>query len=133
MLGTWRRVLRLCGLLLGGWIYRSQEQTARLKQVAEERVVALLNASQSPCQNWFERLEPYRKDADPLLQRVMMNTDTSRREKLHAQIALLPVDATLKEPLQRELLMSEPADVCAARCLVAPCRGDRRFLLESVP
>jgi serine/threonine protein kinase/formylglycine-generating enzyme required for sulfatase activity len=65
----------------------------------------------------IKRLTDYRRWADPLLRRMIRDSGESSRDRLHASLALLPVDPTQAEYVARRLLGVAPAELpvlCAA-------------------
>ena len=62
----------------------------------------------------------YRKWTDPLLRQEYDKAATNSRQKLHASLALLPVDATQVDYLYGRLLDAEPQEVPVIRDALAP-------------
>lgn len=75
---------------------------------ATTMVNALLSARPDDVPKIIEGLKPYRKIANPLLQRVAESPDSNRVPKLHASMALLSTDRTQEEAVYAGLLNAAP-------------------------
>ena len=63
----------------------------------------------------------YRRWADPAL-KTLMGAPTTRRQKLHASLALLPVDSSQLPFLEKHLLDATPAELPVIRDALKPHR-----------
>jgi formylglycine-generating enzyme required for sulfatase activity len=68
-------------------------------------------------------LSGYRRWADPRLCRLLSESGESGRERLHASLALLPVDPSQADYLGRRLLGIAPAELPVLRAALAPHRA----------
>jgi serine/threonine protein kinase/formylglycine-generating enzyme required for sulfatase activity len=66
----------------------------------------------------------YRRWVDPLLRAEYAKAPASSQRKLHAGLALLPVDASLVADLYHELLDAQPHDVPVIRDALAPHKDE---------
>ncbi len=62
-----------------------------------------------------EQLDGYRRQANSGLKALVLNADDTSREKLHASLALLPVDSTQLPFLEKRLLVATPAELRVIR------------------
>jgi serine/threonine protein kinase/formylglycine-generating enzyme required for sulfatase activity len=95
---------------LGGWIGFELRGGSR----AEDLLVLLGAADTSDVPQIVAQLEPYRRWANPLLAR-MTAPDTDPKVRLHASLALLPVDAGQVDYLYERLLHAEAHEVPVLR------------------
>jgi serine/threonine protein kinase/formylglycine-generating enzyme required for sulfatase activity len=129
---TERRMMRRAGRLHGlrasglaaliavttwGWI----EGSGNLR--AEDLVGSLRAAGTADVPSLIEQLATFRRWADWRLRRMLSDSDESRRDYLHASLALLPVDPSQAEYLGRRLLAGEPAELSVLRAALAPHRS----------
>ena len=70
-----------------------------------------------------KQLASYRWWADPRLRRMLRDSDESGRDRLHASLALLPVDSSQAHYLGRRLLGTAPAELMVLRAALAPHRS----------
>ena len=70
-----------------------------------------------------EQLSGYRRWADPQLVRLSQVTDPQKRERLHASLALLPVDATQVDYLFNCLLSASLSELPVLRDALKPYRS----------
>jgi serine/threonine protein kinase/formylglycine-generating enzyme required for sulfatase activity len=108
-------VLLLVLLMLGGGGY---EVYGRLR--AESLVDALVTAETADVPRLVEQLPPYRRWADPRLRRHAREAPDDSKERLHASVALLPVDDSQAEYLYQRLLHSGPAELPVIRDALLP-------------
>src|SRR5262249_49284062 len=71
----------------------------------------------------IEQIAGYRRWANPRLVQLLEETQISRRERLHASLALLPGDATQVPALYDCLITAAPADLPVLRDALAPYRS----------
>src|SRR5207253_198863 len=71
---------------------------------AEQLVKGLLQAEDSQVPALVRNLDRYRKHVDPRLRVVLDDPDSSPTERLHASLALLPVDSGQADYLHARLL-----------------------------
>jgi hypothetical protein len=67
-----------------------------------------------------QQLTGYRRWADPQLVRVVQSADAQGRERLHASLALLPVDTTQVDFLFNRLLSATPSELPVLRDALKP-------------
>jgi formylglycine-generating enzyme required for sulfatase activity/tetratricopeptide (TPR) repeat protein len=70
-----------------------------------------------------KQLPSYRRWADPELVRVVQSADPQGRERLHASLALLPIDATQVDYLLNRLLTATPGELAVLRDALEPHRS----------
>jgi serine/threonine protein kinase/formylglycine-generating enzyme required for sulfatase activity len=78
------------------------------------------------------QLQGYRRWANPRLKTLVQNADDASREKLHASLALLPVDPSQLPFLERHLLDATPAELPVIRDALKPHRATLAPKLWSV-
>jgi formylglycine-generating enzyme required for sulfatase activity len=71
----------------------------------------------------IKQLAGYRRWADPRLRRMFRDSDESSRDRLHASLALLPVDPAQADYLGRRLLGVAPAELPVLRAALEPHRS----------
>ncbi len=109
--------LVILGLLTWGGI----EWYGRLRASAlVEKLAAASTAEVPPI---IEQLSGYRRWANPRLQPLTRISDDTSREKLHASLALLPVDASLLPFLEKRLLVASPTELMVIRDALKPHRA----------
>jgi formylglycine-generating enzyme required for sulfatase activity len=74
-------------------------------------VASLETADTSDVPRIIARMEPYRRWVNPLLVRMISETEPSGRAHLHARLALPPADPTQDDPLYDRLIAAAPADL----------------------
>ncbi len=102
------------------WRSNKDQEASKLVEsiwMAETKDVPLL----------LSRLEPLRFWANPLLRRIMENSGFDSKERLHASLALLPVDHEQVEFLYSRLLVAGPNELPALRDAL---RSFRERLIE---
>jgi hypothetical protein len=109
--------LILLGLLIWGGI----EEYGRLK--ASGLVDKLAAASTAEVPPIIGQISSYRRWANPDLNTLVQNTDDTSREKLHASLALLPVDASQLPFLEKRLLVASPTELMVIRDALKPHRA----------
>ncbi len=72
----------------------------------------------------IEQLSGYRRWANSRLRSMVQYTDESSREKLHASLALLPVDQNQLPFLERHLLLASPSELPVLRALLKPQKAN---------
>ena len=68
------------------------------------------------------QLSGYRRWANPHLKTLVQSTDDTSREKLHASLALLPVDTSQLPFLEKHLLDATPTELPVIRDALKPHR-----------
>ena len=74
------------------------------------------------CPGSRNRLEPLRFWVNPLLRRIMETSGEVSKERLHASLALLPVDQEQVEYLCSRLLLAGPGELLVLRDALRPFR-----------
>ncbi len=104
---------------------------------AEDMVESLESADIDEVPAAIDRLSGYRRRADPLLRGILttapgpeVSTEASERRKLHAALALLPVDRGQLDYLRDRLLKDD--DIQAFPTLCRQLKDHRRELLDSL-
>ncbi len=105
------RTLVLLVICLVAWSGREIYRTLRVWGLVERMVDA--DTAQVPV--IVEELSAYRRWADPRLNTIVKNSDDNSREKFHASLALLPVDATQVDYLFKRLLTATPSELPVLR------------------
>jgi tetratricopeptide (TPR) repeat protein len=105
-------------LLSGALAWGGAEAYGNLK--ASALVESLRTASTSDVGDLIEQIDPYRRWAKPRLLRLVNDSDPASRERLHASLALLPVDPGQADYLTTRLLAAPPADVSVLRSALRP-------------
>jgi serine/threonine protein kinase/formylglycine-generating enzyme required for sulfatase activity len=72
----------------------------------------------------IEELEPYRRWVNPRLEEILANAPADSKERLHASLALLPVDAGQVDYLYRRLLTAPPGQLPVLRDALRPHREE---------
>jgi hypothetical protein len=90
-------------------------------------VQTLLHADITKVPDIIRDIEEYRIWANPLLKQPLEKAADDSREKLHASLALLPVDPGQVEYLYRRLLDAEPQEVL---CIREALRDHKEKLVE---
>jgi formylglycine-generating enzyme required for sulfatase activity len=90
---------------------------------ASGRVESLRSAGTNDVPPLIRQLDGYRRWADPRLRRMLRDSDESSRDRLHASLALLPVDPSQADYLGRRLLGVAPAELPVLRDALAPHRS----------
>jgi formylglycine-generating enzyme required for sulfatase activity len=112
-------VLLAVGLVTGLAVYdRVAEQNRQTR--ADGLVDALLSSNLPQVPGLIDQLEPYRPWADARLRREFEQAADGSSQKLRAALALLPVDAGLRDGLCEQLLDAAPQDVVVLRDRLAP-------------
>jgi serine/threonine protein kinase/formylglycine-generating enzyme required for sulfatase activity len=89
------------------------ESYGRLR--ASALVESLKRADTSDVPSIVAQLSGYRRWADPQLAKVVRANDSPVRERLHASLALLPIDATQVDYLFNRLLSATPSELKVLR------------------
>jgi formylglycine-generating enzyme required for sulfatase activity/tetratricopeptide (TPR) repeat protein len=114
----------LAALTLTGLAVQSQVVEKANASHAAGLVRGLLDADTAEVPGIVAELEGYRAWADPRLQEEYQQAAPNSRPKLHASLALLPVDPGQVEYLYRRLLDAEPHEVGVIRDALRPYQGD---------
>jgi serine/threonine protein kinase/formylglycine-generating enzyme required for sulfatase activity/tetratricopeptide (TPR) repeat protein len=123
-----RRASRVCGtrtlialILLGSLTWGGIEGYGSFRASAlVEKLAAAGTADVPPI---IGQLSNYRRWANPRLQPLTQISDDANREKLHASLALLPVDASHLPFLERRLLGAPPTELMVIRDALTPHRA----------
>ncbi len=101
---------------------RTQAQVQEKENVtrAEGLVASLLSADSAGVPAIVSDLKAYRAWADPLLREESDKAADKSRQKLHASLALLPVDTTQVDYVYGRLIDAEPHEVPVIRDALAP-------------
>ncbi len=95
-------------------------------------VQAVLNADTAKVPDIIDGMAEFRKWADPLLQAENAKAAANSKQKLHASLAMLPVDASQAEYLYGRLLDAAPQDVPVIRDALVPHKVELLLKLWSV-
>jgi formylglycine-generating enzyme required for sulfatase activity len=104
--------------LAGLFISHEVDQQKRATHAAG-LVHGLLNADTAGVQSIVEELPDYRRWADPLLRQELEQAAEDSPQKLHASLALLPVDDTQVDYLYGRLLNASPTQMWVLRNALA--------------
>jgi serine/threonine protein kinase len=120
-----RKVQLALGLLLAvaavmGIAIRERGIEQRKATQAIGLVQTILNADTAQVPTILGQLIEYRKWADPLLREENEKAAATSRQKLHASLALLPVDSRQVEYLSGRLFEAEPRELPVIRDALAP-------------
>lgn len=111
--------LFLVGVTFAGISVRRAVQEKENVTRAEGLVASLLSADIAQVSAIVSDLKAYRAWADPLLREENDKAAAKSRQKLHASLALLPVDTTQVDYLYGRLLDAEPHEVPVIRDALA--------------
>jgi hypothetical protein len=115
--------LTVAGLEFKSW--RDAEHAALAEQRDRDQAAALvqqiLKVDTAEVPKLLPELEGYRRWADDRLRTELAQADPKSRERLHASLALLPVDADQADYLCGRLLEAEPRESSARRLSRVPC------------
>jgi len=111
---------------------REQAEVERKATHAAGLVQAVLNADTAQTAAIISEMAEYRQWTDPLLREENDKAAAKSRQKLHASLALLPVDATQVTYLHGRLLDAEPHEVPVIRDALAPHKDELRDKLWAV-
>jgi serine/threonine protein kinase/formylglycine-generating enzyme required for sulfatase activity len=114
---------------LAGLAVRAHVIELRNATHAAGLVGRLLDAATAQVPAVVGEMADYRRWVDPLLRAEYAQAAPSSRRKLHAALALLPVDASLLDDLYLRLLDAQPHDVPVIRDALAPHKDQ---LLENL-
>src|SRR5262249_34326145 len=103
-----------------GLIIREQVDEQQKATRAAGLVQGLLSADTSQVPDLVTQMAEYRKWADRLLRQEIDKAAAGSRQKLHASMALLPVDAAQVDYLHLRLLDAEPSEVAVIRGVLDP-------------
>jgi formylglycine-generating enzyme required for sulfatase activity len=117
--------LLLTAATLGGFEIRRRVVADMNARAADGLVDRLRDAEVAQVPAIVAELAPYRAWADPRLAELLEQEQASPKERLHARLALLPVDAGQVEPLREALLRPDarPAEVLVVRDALLPHQG----------
>jgi serine/threonine protein kinase/formylglycine-generating enzyme required for sulfatase activity len=118
-------VLAAAGLLVClALVVRGREAEDRAAARAQDIVLRLLDANLAETPAAIHELAPYRRWADPELERVAADPSARRDRRLRACLALLPVDARQADVLRDDLLDADAPDFPVLRDALAPHAAD---------
>jgi formylglycine-generating enzyme required for sulfatase activity len=107
-------IATFAGLTIRDGVVEHQKATR-----AQGLVEGLVSAETAQVPALVDQLADYRRWADPLLREVNRTAADPSRQKLHASLALLPVDATQVDYLYGRLLDAQPQEVPVIRNALA--------------
>jgi hypothetical protein len=107
-----------------GLAIREKVEEQRKATHAAGPVQAVVNADTAQVPDIIGKMAEYRPWADPLLREENQKAAANSRQKLHASLALLPVDATQVDYLYGRLLDAEPHEVPVIRDFLAPHKDE---------
>jgi eukaryotic-like serine/threonine-protein kinase len=107
-------------ILLGLLVWGSTEGYGRIR--ASDLVASLKTASTADVPALVRQLNGYRRWANPRLKKLAQNDDETSRAKLHASVALLPVDVSYLAFLEKRLLSATTAEFPVIRDALEPHR-----------
>jgi formylglycine-generating enzyme required for sulfatase activity len=114
-------------VLVGGGIWAD-------RRAREQRAVALVEslktAETAAVPRLVQDLGPYRRWADPLLRRLATDAPADSKQRLHAALALMPVDPWQAEPLSDALLKAGPEEVLVIRAALLSLQGSQKDQLN---
>jgi serine/threonine protein kinase/formylglycine-generating enzyme required for sulfatase activity len=109
----------LAAAMFAGLLIRDQVEERRKTTHAAGLVRAVLNADTLQTRAIIDEMAAYRKWTDPLLREEYDKAAAASRPKLHASLALLPVDAGQVDYLSGQLLDAQPHEVPVIRDALA--------------
>jgi serine/threonine protein kinase/formylglycine-generating enzyme required for sulfatase activity len=115
-----------------GRTIRGQVEEQRKATFAAGLVQSLLNADTAQVPGIVAEMAGYRKWVDSLLKKQHEKVPATSRQKLHASLALLPVDVTQVDYLCDRLLESQPQQVPVIRDALDPHQEEVRDRLWAV-
>jgi serine/threonine protein kinase/formylglycine-generating enzyme required for sulfatase activity len=108
---------------LAGLFVRSEFTQQKKATHAAGLVQRLLDADTAQVPGVIDEMEGYRQWADPLLRQEYEEAKDGSRQKLHASLALLPVDEGQVDHLYRRLLDASPTQLGVIRDALAGHKG----------
>lgn len=115
-----------------GLVIRDQVEEKRKATHAAGLVQRVLDAETAQVPGAVSEMAEYRKWTDPLLREEYEKAAAKPRQKLHASLALLPVDGTQVAYLHDRLLDAEPSQVPVIRDALAPHKDELQDKLWAV-
>jgi formylglycine-generating enzyme required for sulfatase activity len=107
-------------LLAGGLMLRSSHREEHDADYAAALVARLELAETPQVPAIVAEVSRYRRWTDPLLVRNLEQPTGSPKKKLHARLALLPVDPGQVKPLSKDLLHASPSELLVIRAALTP-------------
>src|SRR5262249_14620542 len=107
-----------------GLYVRSQFQEANRATAAAALVQQLLKADIAQVPEVVRNIRPYRKWTDNELTRIVNTGSATPRTKLHASLALLPVDVSQVSYLESRLLGATPTEFTVLRDALKAHQGE---------
>jgi serine/threonine protein kinase/formylglycine-generating enzyme required for sulfatase activity len=117
-LAVFLAIVTLAGLVVNDRVVEKNKATH-----AEGLVRGLLDAETTQAPNIIGEMEGYRRWTDPLLRQGYEEAKGGSRQKLHASLALLPVDEGQVDYLYRRLLDASPTQLGVIRDALAGHKG----------
>ncbi|MCI0682421.1 MAG: bifunctional serine/threonine-protein kinase/formylglycine-generating enzyme family protein [Gemmataceae bacterium] len=128
--------LGLVALAVGPVVYNRQLEATRRATRAADLVQSLAVADTPGVPRIIEDLEPLRRQAEPLLARMLAEAPAGSKARLHASLALLPGDDSQVDYLADRLLTASPQELLVIRTSLAPSKDrvkDRLWTLAQPP
>ena len=119
-LRTLATVLVLAGLGISGLSINIRIGEANQETQAQGLVQRLLDADAEQVPEIVRSISAYRRWADPELKKTVEEAADTSRKKLHASLALLPVDANQVDFLFSRLLAASPSELPVIRDALKP-------------
>jgi formylglycine-generating enzyme required for sulfatase activity len=117
-------VMFLVALGLNTLFVRRGIEEDRSRAHADDLVRRLLDADSPQVPSIVKELDGYRPWANPGLRSVVVDSSTRPLPRLHARIALHPVDSGQVQPLFRAMLEADPAQFLIIRDALSPRQGE---------
>jgi len=108
-------LLRIAAVCLAVVALGGAARVQHARSSAQALVGALAGASTQDVPRIIRDLQSHRHWADPLLREIVSSAKSDSPEHMHAAMALLPVDATMRPQLEEKLLTASPAEYFALR------------------
>ncbi len=105
---------------MAGWAIERRAVEQRSAATAASLVQRVLDAETGQVPGIVREIGSFRKWTDPLLREAINRPAASSRDKLHASLALLPVDSSQVAYLHGRLLDAEPAKVAVISHALLP-------------
>ncbi len=124
--------LLLVAATISGLVIREQVIEEQNSTRAAEMVKAVLNADTAKVPEIVDGMAAYRQWTDPKLREENDKAEAKSRQKLHASLALLPVDPGQVDYLYERLLEAQPQEVPVIVDALAPHKDGLRDKLWAV-
>ncbi len=96
--------LLLAGLTIFGWSSWRSIQKEKNQREAKSLLARLVDAEPSQVPVIVKEIDKYREWTDPALLNMVNSPESDAKSRVHAAVALLPVDASVQETLLADLL-----------------------------